>query len=460
MTGETPTLAANYAVPEHREFRDAFIGFTVGDAGGAVVLEPSDDERGIFYRHSWSASQHWDVSRCPGGGSRHPRGDEHLYARGDGGQLRDIVRAFDPRLATRAFAATGTTVDDYALFVVHQVTAPFADEMIGRLGFPPERVARTIEAHGNVASGTLPLALAWARDAGRVRRGDACCSWAGRRDQRGDDGADAVSAARSDSSRSRGGRSWSCRRSGWRIGRSRSSSRARPRPGSRAGVGRGALDRRDPRGARGADAAAARRVRRRQREQRRDGRPRSRWARGWQRRRRAAVGVRLAHEPEQGTGAAADTGMRLAIAAGARYLLRTDADSLPRPDWAARMVSRLATGAELVAGRMVDRPDEGRGCRRASCLAARRDRRGAYPVPKNRGPRYRTRFRMLVGSNVGIPRRHVPRGRRLSAIADRRAPRRSGADEPDAPGDRSDRQRPGRWSRPAPAATAHTACGA
>ena len=74
---------------------------------------------------------------------------------------------------------------------------------------------------------------------------------------------------------------------------------------------------------------------------------------------RRGLGVRLVVEPEKGTGAASDTGMRLAAAAGARYLLRTDADSLPRPSWAARMVKRLATDADLVAGRMVDREDEG-----------------------------------------------------------------------------------------------------
>jgi acyl-CoA:acyl-CoA alkyltransferase len=172
VTGETPTLAARYAVHDRRAFRHAFIGYTVGDVGGAVVLEPSDDARGVFYRDSWSASEHWAVSTVPGGGSRHPRGDEHLYAGGDGGELRDIVRSFDPSIATRVFEATCTTPDDYALFIVHQVTAPFADEMTARLGFPPARVERTIEAYGNVASGTLPLALACARDAGRVREGD------------------------------------------------------------------------------------------------------------------------------------------------------------------------------------------------------------------------------------------------------------------------------------------------
>jgi len=116
----------------------------------------------------------------------------------------------------------------------------------------------------------------------------------------------------------------------------------------------------------------------------------------------AGLGVRLVHEPEKGTGAAADTGMRVAIAAGASVLLRTDADSLPRPDWAARMVTRLGRDADLVAGRMVEREDEalGRGVRLLLMVVMTAS--SALSVPKNRGRGYRTRFRMLVGSNVGI----------------------------------------------------------
>ncbi len=116
----------------------------------------------------------------------------------------------------------------------------------------------------------------------------------------------------------------------------------------------------------------------------------------------SAIGVRLAFEPEKGTGAAADTGMRFAIAAGAAYLLRTDADSRPREDWAARMRSRLSGGVDLVAGRLVDRPDEHLSVRRRLALRALMTGAAIVSVPKNRGPGYRTRFRMLVGSNVGI----------------------------------------------------------
>jgi acyl-CoA:acyl-CoA alkyltransferase len=172
VTGETPTLAARYAVRNLRELRHSFIGYTVGDAGGAVVLEPSDDERGIFYRHLWSASQHWPISQVPGGGSRYPRGDEWMYAGGDGMAMIAAARAFDDDVALRVYRETDTTPDDYARFFVHQITMPFAEELVRRLGFPRDRVEFTVADYGNVASATLPLGLALARDGGRVRRGD------------------------------------------------------------------------------------------------------------------------------------------------------------------------------------------------------------------------------------------------------------------------------------------------
>lgn len=118
--------------------------------------------------------------------------------------------------------------------------------------------------------------------------------------------------------------------------------------------------------------------------------------------RQRGLGVRLVHEPEKGTGAAADTGMRLAIADGATILLRTDADSLPRSDWAARMAERLSRDAELVAGRVVPRPDEALSLRVQLLLGMLTATAAGLSIPKNRGRGYRTRFRMLIGSNVGI----------------------------------------------------------
>jgi len=73
--------------------------------------------------------------------------------------------------------------------------------------------------------------------------------------------------------------------------------------------------------------------------------------------------VALLTEEQKGVGAAVDTGFRAAIAAGATHLLRTDADTLPDPDWARTAVDELGPahgelGWDLVTGISYARPDE------------------------------------------------------------------------------------------------------
>jgi glycosyltransferase involved in cell wall biosynthesis len=68
--------------------------------------------------------------------------------------------------------------------------------------------------------------------------------------------------------------------------------------------------------------------------------------------------VRIVTEPQKGTGAAADTGFRHAITAGATHLARTDADCLPDPGWIAAVKRAFADGLEMVSGPLRPRTDE------------------------------------------------------------------------------------------------------
>ncbi|WP_144127280.1 glycosyltransferase [Catellatospora sichuanensis] len=63
-------------------------------------------------------------------------------------------------------------------------------------------------------------------------------------------------------------------------------------------------------------------------------------------------------EPVKGTGAAADTGMRYAIANGATLLARTDADCLPAPGWIAAVRRGFDDGLRLLSGPLRPRADE------------------------------------------------------------------------------------------------------
>jgi glycosyltransferase involved in cell wall biosynthesis len=71
--------------------------------------------------------------------------------------------------------------------------------------------------------------------------------------------------------------------------------------------------------------------------------------------------VSLITEPQKGTGAAADTGFRYAIAHGARWIARTDADCLPDRHWIARIREAFTVeGLEFVAGHIKPRDDDER----------------------------------------------------------------------------------------------------
>lgn len=79
----------------------------------------------------------------------------------------------------------------------------------------------------------------------------------------------------------------------------------------------------------------------------------------WEFRDRAlAFPVHCISEEQKGTGSAADTGFRYAIAAGATHIARTDADCLPSRSWIANIKQAFRNGTEFVAGRIRYRSDD------------------------------------------------------------------------------------------------------
>ncbi|GAB0106318.1 glycosyltransferase [Nocardia sp. JMUB6875] len=114
--------------------------------------------------------------------------------------------------------------------------------------------------------------------------------------------------------------------------------------------------------------------------------------------------IEIITETVKGTGAAADTGMRHAIAAGAVWLARTDADCLPAADWTARIRAGFDSGLRLISGQLVPRRDEG------VSLVDRTVIRVALEVasffgkfrPGNRDPRYLGPYVMTPGCNMAI----------------------------------------------------------
>jgi glycosyltransferase involved in cell wall biosynthesis len=110
-------------------------------------------------------------------------------------------------------------------------------------------------------------------------------------------------------------------------------------------------------------------------------------------------------EPQKGTGAAADTGFRHAIATGATHVARTDADCLPDPDWITAIRAGFASGAELIAGeiriRLDEKPLRPGEAKFLQFIVAMAARFGCLR-PGNRDPRYLTGYVMTAGNNLAI----------------------------------------------------------
>ncbi|WP_030270012.1 3-oxoacyl-ACP synthase III family protein [Streptomyces sp. NRRL B-24484] len=158
VTGETPSRAMRRDPSGLADFRDGFAGYTFGDAGAAVVVEPVE-RGGILDVETETASEHWAVGGIPGGGSRHPRGDEYSYFRGGGKELRGVFEKIGGDILTRVAARTGLGWGAYARVLVHQVTLPYLERFVELTGVPAEKLVLTVPELGNVASATLGVQL-------------------------------------------------------------------------------------------------------------------------------------------------------------------------------------------------------------------------------------------------------------------------------------------------------------
>ena len=95
----------------------------------------------------------------------------------------------------------------------------------------------------------------------------------------------------------------------------------------------------------------------------------------------------VVEEARKGTGAAADTACRAAIARGATHLARTDADCIPAPNWVEAIKSLFDRGFEFISGWSEARTDDPQ-FRRRGCVNS---------PPPPRLPRYLAKSARAIG---------------------------------------------------------------
>jgi 3-oxoacyl-[acyl-carrier-protein] synthase-3 len=146
-----------------------------GDGAAAVVLTADADAAlGPFDLGSDGADP--SLLWAPASGSRRPptparvaAGDHHLSMRGG-----DVYRHAVTRMVASAGAvlrAAAIDIDAVDLFVGHQANARILTAVASRLGLRDGVAHVTVAEHGNTSAASVPLALADAREAGRLHDG-------------------------------------------------------------------------------------------------------------------------------------------------------------------------------------------------------------------------------------------------------------------------------------------------
>jgi 3-oxoacyl-[acyl-carrier-protein] synthase III len=143
-----------------------------GDGAGAVFLRAgtgSGSDQGILSTHLHAQGTLGDILYVDGAVGRQDR-PGHLVMNG-----REVFRHAVIRLVEaveEALAANGLEHRDIDWLVPHQANRRIIDAMGRKLGLPPERVVITVDRHANTSAASVPLALAEARQDGRIRAGD------------------------------------------------------------------------------------------------------------------------------------------------------------------------------------------------------------------------------------------------------------------------------------------------
>lgn len=149
-----------------------------GDAGSAVLLEPSTDSKyGIHDSILHLDGSGKDVLNMKGGGSLNPPSHEtvdkkmhYIYQEGKAVYKVAVVSMAD--VSYEIMKRNNLKSEDIAYLVPHQANLRIIDATAERMGITREKVTININKYGNTTAATIPLCLTEYYRDGKIKKGD------------------------------------------------------------------------------------------------------------------------------------------------------------------------------------------------------------------------------------------------------------------------------------------------
>lgn len=144
-----------------------------GDGAGALVLQASESESGVFGGKLGCVPDTRELLAIPDFGLDAIAQFRPLDISIDfsGREIfRHAVKGMGDACAA-VLAQTGTRLEDLGLIVPHQANIRIIEAVISRLGAGPDKVVLTLEKYANTSTSSIPIALCEALENGRVAPG-------------------------------------------------------------------------------------------------------------------------------------------------------------------------------------------------------------------------------------------------------------------------------------------------
>ncbi len=150
-----------------------------GDGAGAVVVGDGDDVKAeILSADAGTDGSAADILTLETGGTRRPftkeeadRGGHHDIVMNGREVYRHAVKRMSGA-ANKVVEMAGKVREDISLVIPHQANLRIIETIRSKMGLDEKEVYINVDRYGNTGSATVPLALAEARQEGRIAPGD------------------------------------------------------------------------------------------------------------------------------------------------------------------------------------------------------------------------------------------------------------------------------------------------
>lgn len=146
------------------DYQDRATCIIFGDGGGAVLLEPTEEEVGVMDAILRSDGSGAPYLHMKAGGSKRPATEQTVAAREhfvyqEGAAVFKFAVTNMAEVSAEIMAKNDLHAEDIAWLVPHQANKRIIDATANRMGIGSEKVMLNIQKYGNTTSGTIPLCL-------------------------------------------------------------------------------------------------------------------------------------------------------------------------------------------------------------------------------------------------------------------------------------------------------------